>query len=241
MKRTRCFTVDGSMKTLGSDRKVHPAMKARCIGRMKNWCHLARLAIEAEFPNFDLLHLMSAFDVTPDASSRAVIAPSEKQQDRRQNLVKLGKALSLDGDALVEQFFAHLPSAVAKMRSNKCSNKDAWRAAVRARAAKASTAKPIDVLLQALCRYFAWSGSTSGVEQTFAKQLGKLSAQRSHLDDSLLDDELVLLTCHAEDDEDAIKNAQVCGFHFPFSSALTARPIRGEMNRVKTELKLQHN
>ncbi len=62
----------------------------------------------------------------------------------------------------------------------KCETTEAWRLAVRRAQARASlaAAHPIDALKPVLVKYLTYGGSTSGVEQGFAKILRGISPQQ---------------------------------------------------------------
>ena len=82
------------MYSLGANDGVPRAMVDRCVGRMKAFVTIAREAVSAEFPDFELSYALRAFDL----SAVAAPASADEELDRRTS------CLHLDVAALRAQF-----------------------------------------------------------------------------------------------------------------------------------------
>ena len=134
----------------------------RCVNRMAVWAETARAALEAEFPNFLVLHSFAVFALSDQARAVAEIPVDETHCQR------LAKLFSVSPQDLASQLARVRPAAQAIKNDSKCSNHEAWRKAVqrhlKARAAHCHLA----ALRPVVMRYLIWSSSTSGVEQRFS-------------------------------------------------------------------------
>ena len=90
----RCVAEEGAMYSLGAHDGVPRAMVDRCVGRMKAFVTLAREAVSAEFPDFELSYALRVFDLS------AVAAPASADED----LDRVASCLRLDVAALRAQF-----------------------------------------------------------------------------------------------------------------------------------------
>ena len=84
----------GAMYSLGANDGVPRAMVDRCVGRMKAFVTIAREAVSAEFPDFELSYALRVFDLS------AVAAPASADED----LDRVASCLDLDVAALRAQF-----------------------------------------------------------------------------------------------------------------------------------------
>ena len=82
------------MYSLGAHDGVPRAMVDRCVGRMKAFVTLAREAVSAEFPDFELSYALRVFDLS------TVAAPASADED----LDRVASCLHLDVAALRAQF-----------------------------------------------------------------------------------------------------------------------------------------
>ena len=132
----------------------------RCVNRMAVWAETAKAALEAEFPNFLVLHSFAVFALSDQARAVAAIPVDETHCQR------LAKLFSVSPTDLASQLARVRPAAQAIKNDSKCSNQEAWQNAVQ-RHLKARAAHLLDALRPVVMRYLIWSSSTSGVEQRF--------------------------------------------------------------------------
>ena len=145
-------------------RKPGGATLDRCLQRMRCWLRLAEETLQAEFPHCHLLRAFSVFDVA-DAAEGHDWGPAHSP-----GLHRLAAALNVDGGALCAEIADHRPIAAAIAKETGCDNRRAWQKAVeRTQATTASReVHPASALVRVLQRYFAWTCSSSGVEQSFS-------------------------------------------------------------------------
>jgi len=215
LEQPRTFYLDGQLKTVGGPRRALHAdgsIVVRCMNRMKNWVFLAKLTLEAEFPTFAVSHAFEIFNLQPyisGALSLRRVADAETPDVRRDRAFNIfANTLGLDKEKLEEEFCKHLPSAIRFMATGSCTNFEAWQRASDSLAKKAATACPMNTLRLVLMRYGSFGGSTSGVEQTFAKQVQIAPPSRSELSEGRANDELTLLSADACDDDTLLSQAR---------------------------------
>ena len=94
LRRPVVWQMRGAMYSLGAHDGVPRAMVDRCVGRMKAFVTIAREAVSAEFPDFELSYALRVFDLS------AVAAPASADED----LDRVASCLRLDVAALRAQF-----------------------------------------------------------------------------------------------------------------------------------------
>ena len=120
------------------------------------WLALVVACLKAEFPDFELLHAFSAFDVEGPADQLSTT-------DRDVHLKRLAKAFKVDPNALHQQFLDVLPDARQAPATDGALGQTAFQ---RWRHALDAIGLPHDELRAVLCRYGTCIGcTTSGVEQ----------------------------------------------------------------------------
>ena len=141
------------LRPLGGLGRVTEDLKERCLRHLRAWVHVCGLVIEAEFPDFDLVHAFSAFDLT--------YAANELNEEMRDSLRHLSLQFRVDEETLQREFTRVMPLARAQMTRYNCSSQEAWRRA----AANRRDCTSLQFVLQ---RAIGWGVSTSGVERNFA-------------------------------------------------------------------------
>ena len=149
------WQIGGTTFSIGFEQGVPADIVDRCLGRMASYCVLARAALAAEFPCFEISQAFHVFD-----------ASSPMPVDAEVHLQRLANPLHLDPVMLKAQWQDIFPRARSHAQSG-ASNREAWRTVLKRLAScKAlSDAHPTDMLRRALIAYFAFSISSSGVEQ----------------------------------------------------------------------------
>ena len=146
--------------SIGFEEGVPANIVDRCLDRMRSYCVLAHAALEAEFPCFEISQSFQVFDVS-----------SPMPTDADVHLQRLACPLGLDPVTLKAQWQDIFPRAQNQARETGGTNREAWHTVLnRLASCKAlRDAHPTAVLREALIAYFAFSISSSGVEQKFSK------------------------------------------------------------------------
>ena len=149
---------------------VPDEVRQRCLARMINWWQLARGVLEADFPQYDLLHSFAVFDLDLAVDGANVVVASRLTTQDCHALETWADRLHLDIVALKEQFLL-LRGVAAGFRKNSSDTLDAWQKAVfeTQRIDRRRVHYPISALLPLLRRFAAYTASTCGVEQAFSK------------------------------------------------------------------------
>ena len=137
---------------------VPDEVRQRCLARMVNWWRLARVVLDSDFPQYDLLHSFAVFDLDTATDRAAVIAGTRLAEQDCSALATWADRLSLHGVA-------------AGFRKNSSDTLAAWQMAVSEtqRTDRRRANYPIAALLPLLRRFAAYTASTCGVEQDFSK------------------------------------------------------------------------
>ena len=183
LKSPIVFQVGKDLKSIGSSHGVASEKVDRCFGAMQAWVKLADSAIQAEFPDFEVIQAYDIFNLGGLSNH------SEK------HLRILAHAFKLDERQLEEQWKDMYPRAqlafrvqVGKLKDSTAkglarqANKEAWKETIASMAAHHATQKahPTNVLRTCLENYFVCTPSTSGVEQNFSKVAYNFTKQRHH-------------------------------------------------------------
>lgn len=161
------FQIGSKSRSLGTAAGVDNDVRQRCLGRMRAWVRLAESALEAEFPAFEIAQSFSVFDLRGE------------HRNPGDCLERIAKSCQLDFQILLDQWQDVSPRARAEFTSLS-SNKEAWKAVLQKLGQHNVTRKnhPTDVLTEALVQYFAFGGSSSGVEQNFSKAAWNFHCRR---------------------------------------------------------------
>ena len=137
---------------------------------MVNWWRLARGALEADFPQHDLLHSFAVFDLNLGTDRSAAITAICLAEEDGTALETWADRLGLDPAALKAQFL-QLRGLTAAFRKNCSNTLEAWQQAVFESQVNARRRAnyPITELLPMLRRFAAYTGSTCGVERDISK------------------------------------------------------------------------
>ena len=161
---------------------------------LQQFLTLTMQAINAEFPTFDLLAAFSVFRIDSQARRK-----TERVMDaswRERCFQRLAQTFRLDEQRLLEQFSEVRPMAAHEALSLQEEGAwGAWQKAVQRIGSRRSARDrvPVETLSKLLCYYGSWNGlCTSGVEQSFSTMARVIPAERRHMSDDLLADELQL-------------------------------------------------
>jgi len=155
------FTVRGKTKSVGRHGGVTQAVIDSCMARMNCWRVLARATLSAEFPDFEFLTALAAFNGKGNANDDC----------KKQHLGRVAHALGVDSKVLIAQFNDMFPRVKRVIDIEGMTNTDAWQNVIKhIKASPVLTiSHPTEELEMALIAYVAYGASTSGVEQSFAK------------------------------------------------------------------------
>ena len=179
--------------SIGCETGVPSVVLDRCIGRMQAFLVLARAALAAEFPSFEIAQAYQVFDL--------VVPPTQSAADR--HLDRLSHVLHLDAVELKAQWQDFLPRAQnVRPTSSRSSNKDAWRTVLELveQDKRLQVAHPCGQLQLALVAYAAVGVSSSGVEQMFSKTALKFNDRMGRCSDA--NEESFLRVCMDLPDRD---------------------------------------
>ena len=183
---------------------VQQVVKERCLARMVNWWRLAREVLEADFPQYDLLHSFAVFDLDLGVD-RVVAGAAQLTEQEEEALDNWAVLLSLNPTALKEQF-RQLRGLALAFRENSVDTLEAWQQAILETQAtsRRRAAYPVSALLPVLQRYAAYTGSTSGVEQDFSRFKRAIGDHRGNLG-SLAEERIAVLASRRTSvDEDLV-------------------------------------
>ena len=170
------WTVGDCTGSIGCETGVPHDMLDRCFGRMQAFLALARAALAAEFPSFELAQAFQVFDL--------VAPPTHAVADR--HLQRLSQTLNLNAVELKAQWRDFLPRAQSvRPAPSRSSNKDAWKMVVERveNDKRLQAAHPFRQLQLALVAYAAFGVSSSGVEQKFSKSALKFTDRMGRCND----------------------------------------------------------
>jgi len=161
MEKPMVFFPLGVAMSLGGPGALTDAVKARALGRMKNWLTLARSVVRAEFGHFELRSAMAMFSLAKKKAARATDATAHTLSVKR-----IAKFLNVPSVQLKMEFDRLQPLAARMFDEENLVAKEAWRKAFVASQASARRAAtyPVNALLKALMRYAAYQWTTAGVE-----------------------------------------------------------------------------
>ena len=147
-----------------------------CFVRMSLWCRLAKEVVQAECPDFALFAAFSVFDISAarNLPNRPSISSNLQRSAGSCHVERLAKAFNVDCAQLMAELARHKPLAEEAVRSTGCHSREAWQQALKQtqRLSRAREVFPAKALRPVLERYFAWTSSSSGVEQSFSKAKG---------------------------------------------------------------------
>ena len=187
------FLRGGETKTIGHRRGTPRALITRCIARLRNWAHLAKSILRAEFPNFEVLQTFSIFGLSAKETREMDDDEQEERlRKRRGHMQALCSCLKLDLGRLESQFEDHEPLAKKFFSERRMSPMEAWAEAIKLTQRRASmrTDHPCETLVAALIRFGAWHFSTSGVERLFGEGKNLAGVSKRDKYGSLYSDEL---------------------------------------------------
>ena len=153
--------VGGKPKRIGGN-EVTDDVITRCLDRMAAWTKLGEEISRSEFPGYELLQALGPFNLATHAQRIQRNVEHVKVSFKR-----LCSVLKLPEKDALDEYFHYLPMAVEHWKTDP-DNFKAWAAALSRR--PRGSPHHGDTLHELVKRVGAWGGSTSGVEQTFAKQ-----------------------------------------------------------------------
>ncbi len=199
----------GACKVIGFvNGTVSPDICQRCQSRMVNWVFLTNSTLDAEFPHFETIQAWGVFNVTGvDDKARELDNGIRLEQLTR--LKNVFDETTEVGD-LEDQLLHFRPIARRVAVQRGLDSRDAWHSAMVAsvRTSNVMQRHPHHALLRLLVRFWASGVSSSGVEQTFSKQVAACGVQMQALCDSHLDDRTEILDIQSDSVDKVIKEAR---------------------------------
>ena len=162
-----------TVTSFGGKHTVTDTIKNACLGKMRVWLKLCMTVVEAEFPEFDVIHCFWVFSAVDLKIGKGA---DDEHSDWGCGLDRLAQVFGLDAGRVRYEFEKCLPVAKHRVKTYHDTYKDAWKFAVENVKAEKS---PCEALRQILYRYFGWGLSTSGVERSFASGRPVLQIRQS--------------------------------------------------------------
>ena len=221
------FQVGSKTRSLGSADGVPEDVQERCLDRMRAWVCLAKAAVEAEFPSFELAQAFRVF----------LLDGAQNLPPPDADLARIAGACGLDLALLSAQYGACRPHAACHYQelSKGCAgagagqdNKLAWKRALDEWGG--SGRRPdLSVLRAALVQYCVVCPSSSGVEQAFSRGAWSFHCRRYCAHASI--EEYCLKVCM---DKDLRKRADVVRQARLVWSLCYGAPRQGALRRRDT-------
>ena len=161
-----------TVTSFGGQNTVTDTMKNACLGKMRVWMKLCLAVVEAEFPEFEVIHSFWVFSAVELKIGKGA---DDEDSDWRRALDRLALVFGLDAERVRYEFETCLPVAKRRVKTYHDAYKDAWKFAVEKVKAEKS---PCEALRQILYRFFGWGLSTSGIERMFASGRPMLQIRR---------------------------------------------------------------
>ena len=183
LEQPRLIIFRGEPRTLGMRGGAPQEVIKTCLARMQNWVKTAEAVLEAEFPKFDELMGFTCFRLATPGGVR----PSDRDQaggpgpEDQRCVQMLARVAGVAVEKLAAQLTDHRAIAQQALSQDGGSFRSAWQQAYRTTQQDSKRQKrfPVDALRPALIHYLAWPGSTSRVEQDFAR-LKRLQGEQHH-------------------------------------------------------------
>ena len=172
----------GNARSFGNPDGVPQDTFDRCLKRMQRWVGLAKMVVNAEFPEFEAVAGFSMFSLMTPVQRSCVVQLSEIERASadESNMKRIAQLVGVDHAQLKAEWLDHLPLARQVFLDKGCNIFEAWREALAKTQLRRSTriVHPGKVLRQAVIAYGAYGMSTSGVEQGFSKAYRSISLQQ---------------------------------------------------------------
>lgn len=146
---------------VGSSRGVPDDVLQRCLGRMRNWVHIAESTIDVEFPSFEVMQCFSVFNLEQEKLEGPWWA---------RHLSTLLRAFHCrdDNDEAQSQFKQVWFVAKQLCKDEGLKPQRAWMEAMR-RVTRSHSRLNVKALMPVVVRFLSAGASTSGVEQSFTQ------------------------------------------------------------------------
>ena len=223
LRRPMLFYIDGAPKTVGGEHAVTQQILDRCRGRMQNFVVLLVASCNSEFPNFEVIHHLQVFNVYGQHGVRS----HDLVTAQMRSIEVVSRFLGGDSTVVWYDFDRgwHIAILFAISRPDAPSH-EAWRHACERLA-------PSEPFSRRTCRVLAgFTGSTSGMEQSFSASWWAMSGRRLWQSEELESEELKLIADKMPEweVEKMIDLARATwervGYGKPRRSGLDARPLR---------------
>ena len=195
LSRPHVYEVNGTVKCIGG--VVGDAVRAAAdpLKHLKTWCVLAFESVLAEFPSFETMQAMRIFN------SIDTDHPDLQQIDG--SLVRLAHVFRVPETQLRVEFLE--AQQCARQQFKRCGSdtplRQLWVDGIRDRYRDGVQKQYIKATLrQILCRFLAWSISTSGLECRFSAAAEKFSDKQLHCHESTESNFYCLLAVDTKDE-----------------------------------------
>ena len=184
LKTPFTITLNNNVRVIGGTGALDHATTERCLQRMQNWVYLTFNTVDAECPHFETIQSYGVFRCT--TSKYGGIADPMPQLLKIKNTYGITHSI----DEIVDQYRHFKPIADTMAEQEGLDSKEAWMKALDqvSRSSSTRSSHPFDAIEQVLVRHWGSALSSSGVEQTFAKQHGASGDYMGSLCDAHIDD-----------------------------------------------------
>lgn len=189
----KLVNINGQVKQIGGAAVDDKIIKT-CLGRMAAWTTLSESISRSEFPGFELFQALSPFDLHVHAEKKQLKFDKDFVKT---SLQRLCNVLKLDAAVAYAEFCDYLPIAIDRWRQIQ-DNFGAWAAALEQHRRRGMPCHG-NTLKMLIKRVGAWGASTSGVEQSFAKQRTSQGPHRAEMTEEHVNmDAYILSKSHRE-------------------------------------------
>ena len=182
LKKPLVYTLKGTALQCGSSSGVPADIVTSCLQTMACWARLAIAAARAEFPDFTVMHAMSAFKLVGSDFSERHTSDSVVQAGEagvKEKLATLATAFHLNVDDLEVEFARTREIAQGVLPECRNNEREAWRTAIlRCESARVKSKFRVDTLKIPVQAWLGWTAGTSNIERAFSLHQKIFSADR---------------------------------------------------------------
>lgn len=193
------YTVKGTVLQCGSHSGVPADIVTSCLQTMACWARLAIAAARAEFPDFTVMHAMSAFKLVGSDLSERHTADSIVQAGEaaiKEKLTTLAMAFNLEVDQLELEFVRTREIAQGVLPECRNNEREAWRTAIlRCESARAKHKFRVSTLKVPIQAWLGWTSGTSNIERAFSLHQKLFSADRRSRMTRQREQDVITLAC----------------------------------------------
>lgn len=237
------YTVKGTALQCGALSGVPADIVTSCLQTMACWARMAIAAARAEFPDFTVMHAMSAFklvgsDLSERHTSDSIVQAGEAAIQEK--LATLATAFNLNVDELQVEFARTREIAQGVLPECRNNEREAWRTAIlRCEGTRAKTKFRVSTLKIPVQAWLGWTAGTSNIERAFSLHQKIFSADRRSRMTRHREQDVITLACDYDvaEAEEVIRLAIEIwkAFFYNVKGAHTHRRIDAGVKRPRGE------